>query len=462
MQSFLEHDAVEVRMQEQEIRELQDEWEEVRNRSINVKDQTEVLQKDRDAKDAKTKLDTARRDLRQYMKDARIRFTTAAAASTTPIVPPTPTPAATPPVVAVHPTTPMKIEEPKKFSGEMSDYRRWKFEVGNVMAVRTNIDTYDKKIRYTGSRMEGAALQWYEMYCQKRSELLAIITPTADEVARRTNEYQDFVNRCDETFRDPLEQQTYRNKVKRAVQGKKSFNEYAIHFLDLVNRANLDPNTQISTLLESLDPNIVRIWKPVTLPDNYQEVVSSIRIALQVNETLRQAERNARLKSSVISTIGSSHITRLQPKSTYTHDVDGTKPGAFAVNPEKPSYKLRLENGWCTRCGMNAHATEKCMIYPRTKSNPENFKTWKSMMVGKKPAVSVIRGGDDLRVNIDQRSLVENELYEIREVDSDEDNTTSNESAYLSNLRYVQFRKQPPHFLIPVTIRTGKGKSLIV
>ncbi|TPX50836.1 hypothetical protein SeLEV6574_g00641 [Synchytrium endobioticum] len=141
MQSFLEHDAVEVRMQEQEIRELQDEWEEVRNRSINVKDQTEVLQKDRDAKDAKTKLDTARRDLRQYMKDARIRFTTAAAASTTPIVPPTPTPAATPPVVAVHPTTPMKIEEPKKFSGEMSDYRRWKFEVGNVMAVRTNIDT---------------------------------------------------------------------------------------------------------------------------------------------------------------------------------------------------------------------------------------------------------------------------------------------------------------------------------
>ncbi|TPX50740.1 hypothetical protein SeMB42_g02155 [Synchytrium endobioticum] len=31
------------------------------------------------------------------------------------------------------------------------------------------------------------------MYCQKRSELLAIITPTADEAARRTNEYQDRI-----------------------------------------------------------------------------------------------------------------------------------------------------------------------------------------------------------------------------------------------------------------------------
>ncbi|TPX33274.1 hypothetical protein SeLEV6574_g08394 [Synchytrium endobioticum] len=86
-----------------------------------------------------------------------------------------------PPFLNVQQPSSMKIAEPDKFSGDMSDYRRWKFEIQNVIAVRTNIDTDDRKIRYFGSRMEGAGLQWYEMYSRKRVQLLAEPNPDGME-----------------------------------------------------------------------------------------------------------------------------------------------------------------------------------------------------------------------------------------------------------------------------------------
>ncbi|TPX41096.1 hypothetical protein SeMB42_g05735 [Synchytrium endobioticum] len=216
---FLENDAVDVRLQEQEIRELQDEWETATARSItNPKDQAEVAQKANDVAAAKQALNDARRDLRQFMRDAADRYVKASQAQPSiPIVTPSSgiSSSKVPPFLNVQQPSSMKIAEPDKFSGDMSDYRRWKFEIQNVIAVRTNIDTDDRKIRYFGSRMEGAGLQWYEMYSRKRVQLLAEPNPDGMEQTRRKDEYQDFLNRLDNTFQDPLEQQTYRRLIVR-------------------------------------------------------------------------------------------------------------------------------------------------------------------------------------------------------------------------------------------------------
>ncbi|TPX43603.1 hypothetical protein SeLEV6574_g04969 [Synchytrium endobioticum] len=366
---FLENDAVDVRLQEQEIRELQDEWETATGRSItNPKDQAEVAQKANDVAAAKQALNDARRDLRQFMRDAADRYVKASHAQPSiPIVTPSSgiSSSKVPPFLNVQQPSSMKIADPDKFSGDMSDYRRWKFEIQNVIAVRTNIDTDDRKIRYARSRMEGAGLQWYEMYSRKRVQLSAEPNPDGMEQTRRKDEYQDFLNRLDNTFQDPLEQQTYRNKVKRSTQGTMAFNNYAIHFLDLVNRANLHPDTQTNTFLESLNPWVLRAWKPVTMPDTYDELVSSIRIALQIDDTIKQAERNAKNRNSTnygtSSRYGTSNISNSgysknsASKQVGAPSIDSSSPGPFLVNPEKPLYKLRVDRGLCTRCGMKGH-----------------------------------------------------------------------------------------------------------
>ncbi|TPX36843.1 hypothetical protein SeLEV6574_g07985 [Synchytrium endobioticum] len=116
------------------------------------------------------------------------------------------------------------------------------------------------------------------------------------------------------------------------------FNDYQLHFLNLTLKADLDVDTQIETFLPSLNSSVLEAWKPQIIPTTYIEVVSSIRVALQVHHTLPQA-------LSLSRGGGSKGLPLL-----YNAARDSSKPGSFMANIEKEGWKQRRMKGLCTRC----------------------------------------------------------------------------------------------------------------
>ncbi|TPX36832.1 hypothetical protein SeLEV6574_g07989 [Synchytrium endobioticum] len=225
-------------------------------------------------------------------------------------------------------------------------------------------------------------------------------------------------------------------------------------------RANLSPDDQIETFMESLNPSVLRAWKPISIPSTFDEVVSSIRIALQVNETIRQAELNSKMKSTTITSIvSSSSPPRRSSTSTLPKKNDPSRPGPFAVNPEKSIHRIRAQNGWCTRCGMKSHNTERCPIYPATKSNKENFELWLQMRKNTSIKIAAVNSNCE-------NNTCDEPLYEV----AVDDENTAEIFAYLSTISKRQLtqalaRKQPPHFFINFTLLQGEistqGKALV-
>ncbi|TPX43193.1 hypothetical protein SeMB42_g04821 [Synchytrium endobioticum] len=438
-------DYVEIEMLRGDIAGATAELDEARTQVVNEKDPAEVAAKEKEIKESKTKVQSLQRDMRTLMKEARARYdthvaknilSTAIPSSTSGVVQPTP--------------LDMKIDDPSKFDGKQNDYARWLFECKNVLSVRTRIDTEEKRIRYLGSRMEGAALMWYELYMNRREA--AIIR---GEGAIYT--YQHFLTAFDTTFKDPLEKQTNRNLVKASKQGKMLFNDYQLHFLNLTLKADLDVNTQIETFLPSLNASVLEAWKPQIIPTTYTEVVSSIRVALQVHHTLQQA-------LSLSRGGGNKGLPLL-----YNAARDSSKPGPFMANIEKEGWKQRRMKGLCTRCGMSNHKSESCHVYPAHQTNVENFNKWKR-----------VNQGGTTSPNTTKSSVVFNNIHvDNEDVDCDNIDTTtvdnkSTADAYTlyigvmrpncASLFFIDFHipnKTTPTICGKALIDSGANRSLI-
>ncbi|TPX33272.1 hypothetical protein SeLEV6574_g08393, partial [Synchytrium endobioticum] len=233
---------------------------------------------------------------------------------------------------------------------------------------------------------------------------------------------------------------------------------------DLVNRANLHPDTQTNTFLESLNPWVLRAWKPVTMPDTYDELVSSIRIALQIDDTIKQAEKNAKNRNSTnygtSSRYGTSNISNSgYSKNSASKQVDApsinsSRPGPFLVNPEKPLYKLRVDRGLCTRCGMKGHDADKCVAYPKSRSNGQNFEAWQRRMGRGKVVIAAVKE------RADAADEMGDQLYEVCETYSN-DNIASKEQAYSLRINNVSSRKYPPYFLLNFVLNPTSGRLIV-
>ncbi|TPX51454.1 hypothetical protein SeLEV6574_g00299 [Synchytrium endobioticum] len=198
----------------------------------------------------------------------------------------------------------------------------------------------------------------------------------------------------------------------------------------------------------------------IKIEDPSVECMSSIRIALQVNETIRQAELNSKMKSiTITSIVSSSSPPRRSSTSTLPMKNDPSRPGPFAVNPEKSIHRIRAQNGWCTRCGMKSHNAERYSIYPATKSNKENFESWLQMRKNTSIKIAALN-------SICENNTCDEPLYEV----AVDDENTAEICAYLSTIGKRQLtqtlaRKQPPHFFINFTLLQGEistqGKALV-
>ncbi|TPX52637.1 hypothetical protein SeMB42_g01280 [Synchytrium endobioticum] len=136
------------------------------------------------------------------------------------------------------------------------------------------------------------------------------------------------------------------------------FDDYVIQFLDMVQRARLHKENQIEVFLESSQPSVLEVWKPVYFPDTLDTTVSSIRMALRVKARIRDTVASSRRMESgagIRSKSAMARSTASETKTTTSLWRDSTRAGPFTVNPTKPIHALRIIS----------------------KTNAENFELWK-------------------------------------------------------------------------------------
>lgn len=371
-------DQIELKFLQEELEALEEAYEEVVQQEV---DQRNPGKHDKAVKDAKSVVDDKKRDIRAFMREAVPRYELhmeslknhAQVAATTgiPSTPPRGSnreePRATQVVVKE-----MKIADPSKYNGTSTeDYTRFKFECQNIIKVRTtSLDTDDKKIAFIGSRMEGDALNWYELWSKDRDR-------DVEGGLGNRHTLVTFMTTMDNIFKDPMEVQTARNTLAGLKQESKPFNAYQVLYLSTCIKAELDPNTQIQHFLRSLNPKIVREWHPSVFPTTFTDLVKELRTSIELNKTLAQVVGGGGSKS------GGGGGSRPDRTSTSSKNwppdqtqYDGLKPGPFYSNPDRPGYKARERLGWCTRCGMKNHKEGTCRVYPHNKTNTENFEKW--------------------------------------------------------------------------------------
>ncbi|TPX49214.1 hypothetical protein SeMB42_g01333 [Synchytrium endobioticum] len=120
-------------------------------------------------------------------------------------------------------------------------------------------------------------------------------------------------------------------------------------------------NTQLEVFIESLNPDILASWNPVTIPTTWRELVTTLRIHVQVRENLKQAQQNAKKKAVTPRSSSTTKSSSNTPKTTFSRALDPTKPWVYVTNPNSPTYQDRLSKGWCTR---GRRAVEYRTIFP--------------------------------------------------------------------------------------------------
>ncbi|TPX29961.1 hypothetical protein SmJEL517_g06306 [Synchytrium microbalum] len=378
----------------------------------------------------------------------------------------------------------MKIKEPESFSGDMKDYTRWSFEVKNVISVRTSMSTDAKKVLYLGSLLTGAAHTWYRLWVDMH---------TVNHVTACS--YAQFWTDMDATFKDPMEVSNYRKDVIESKQKNTEFNEYAIHFMNLCQKAGYNIDQQIEVFLRGLNYQTINNWHVAgARPTMFTEIVESIRQSIENFKLLQSVK--GRQNVTPLSRPSSSRNPYIPGSQAPYVSSDPTKPGIFTSNPDTPTYKYRARKGWCTRCGMTDHKADKCSTYPSTASGKENYD--KSVKLHGR-FNSTNDPSDDIKVppanrrpptvaNNNQRSSAQQELTHQRQtrfntVDSDDDDglseadtefNTTEESAYLSRLnmsrqrlrKSVSNQRRTSLFLTEFSVkskdnRAAKGLALV-
>lgn len=274
----------------------------------------------------------------------------------------------------------IKVKDPSPFSGLISDYRRFIFACKNVIAMRKDLDTDEKKIRYIGTLLEGMSFIWYENYIDQ-----LVFAAEQDQHPILYN-YDAFLDDFQFNYKDPMEMQTNRSLVINARQEKMSFNDYAVYFKSLCQKAYLDVDQQVNVFLKSLNDHTKAVWKPHKVPITYNDAVKSIQEDLQVYSLLHSTTTKSTPRPPYTSKGESSNSKSSSSPSGKPFISNPNLPGVFAAKPDGATYMYRVNAGLCARCGMKAHKTDHCTTYPKSVSNADNFQKW----IGIKNAASSV------------------------------------------------------------------------
>ncbi|TPX40925.1 hypothetical protein SeLEV6574_g06342 [Synchytrium endobioticum] len=331
------------------------------------------------------------------------------------------------------------------------------------------MDTDWKKITLFGSAMRSHAKLWFQLYVGQRDEdaLLPTDLVSAEELKIRNNEFSSFMDALDLKFKDPLLISNAQVWVTTASQGSMPFDDYVTLFMTNVLRARYNADHQIMRFIECINPSIRRVWRPKdnTIPLSLAACISDIRHGIQTNAILNPPTPRHNVGPNLS---GSQDVSLPRQGITSSHLLtsskvwdDPSKPGPFTVNLTTPTYKLRESKGWCLRCGMSSHSTEKCRIYPTTLSNAENYET------GKRKVAAYKNQSTPSLTRVHVSSLKQKEGAPSTPVM----NSTQIDSTdfYFDGLSGINQTMRPyaPHFMIPfsvVKVDTAEvitGKALI-
>jgi hypothetical protein len=282
-----------------------------------------------------------------------------------PTVAPVVAPAVPPTVTSVVTTTTdtepelgkvLKPEHPPKFDGDTAKLRTF------LRDLRTHFDYYfpdtfapsklEKRVRYAGTRMEGAALDWFNAIIADKEQNP---NPTEqNEVTREIfNTYVQFESHLEKAFGITNEAQDAEKKLRDFRQKGPCF-KYTSQFIQLLTKVNWTEDSKKEMYYHGLKPEVKdEIYK---IDRQNISFTSFTQEAVKIDN--RQWERKQEKKAERSGNPVRHHPQANQGKKRdeYIARDNGTRPGRMDID----TINQKKFTGECRACGKKGHKEADC------------------------------------------------------------------------------------------------------
>lgn len=248
----------------------------------------------------------------------------------------------------------LKPEPPAKFDGDTGKLRKFLDELRTYFEYyfpRTFAeDKWDQRIRYAGTRMEGAAADWFNTIIKDRRNHLDDQTELTKEIFKG---YKNFEDQLEKSFGITNEAQEAEKKL-RDLKQKGPCYKHTSTFIQLLSKVNWTEDSKKEMYYYSLKPEVKdEIYKidrqTVSFTDLTQE-------AIKIDN--RQWERKQERKTEK-----SGHPHKHQPQANqgkkrddYVAKDNGTRPGRMDID----AINHKRFSGTCNACGKKGHKEADC------------------------------------------------------------------------------------------------------
>ncbi|PNP37334.1 hypothetical protein TGAMA5MH_10766 [Trichoderma gamsii] len=150
----------------------------------------------------------------------------------------------------------LKPEQPKRFDGDTAKLRQFLDDLRTYFEYyfpRTfSENNWEKRIRYAGTRMEGAAADWFNAIIKDRRKDLADQTELTKEIFK---EYKNFEEQLEKSFEITNEAQEAEKKL-RDLKQKGPCYKHTSTFIQLLSKVNWTEDSKKEMYYYSLKPEV--------------------------------------------------------------------------------------------------------------------------------------------------------------------------------------------------------------
>ena len=246
------------------------------------------------------------------------------------------------------------VAEPAIFDGNRKQFATWFRQIQLFVKAKDDIDTDEKKIMATLSRMRGGvAGPWADTYTDKALE------------TNQFGKWSEFQTRLKTMFEDHTAKITARDKIQNLRQGKLMIDEFFTEFEMLKEQAKMTDKAELMRLLDfNVKHELVHALYTSSseFPETYEKKKEQLMNIGHMNE---RWEEMSRAMSKSFTPHGSTFRPTSRPPTTTTQTIpDQDKKTATGITfggAGKPMEidKARKE-GLCFGCGKPGHISRNC------------------------------------------------------------------------------------------------------
>lgn len=245
----------------------------------------------------------------------------------------------------------MRPEHPEKFKGDPKNLKKF------LMAVRTYFEYFPRtlgesekeaRIRYAGSRLDGAARDWFEPIQKDHRD-----TDEAnqeEQTKKVFQSYKGFEDQLIASFGTINEEKEAENELA-TIKQKGALSKHTVAFTQLLSKVNWTEQGKMAAYYRSLKSEVKNELSMKDRPETYAEYT---QMAIKIDD--RQYERRQEQKQERKEGHKNTYTANHKAKREHVASSNDGRPGRMDLD----TINTRKFTGKCNHCGKTGHKEKDC------------------------------------------------------------------------------------------------------